>query len=166
MRNGYRVIDTDSHQMEPPRIWADYIDPAFADRAPRIGDIGGGRPGMTVEGEPITKQDGSYPMHSEEFHEAAARGMGEARAGGAEGFSPQARLRDMDQHGIDAQVLYPTVGGQMLGKEFHDTELLAAVCALTTTGASSIAARRRSGCAWRRCCRCRRRTLRWRRPSA
>ena len=128
MRNGYRVIDTDSHQMEPPRIWADYIDPAFADRAPRIGDMGNGRPGMMAEGEPITKQDGSYPMHSEEFHEAAARGMEKHEQSRAEGFSAEARLRDMDAHGIDAQVLYPTVGGQMLGKEWNDPELLAAVC--------------------------------------
>jgi hypothetical protein len=53
MRNGYRVLDTDAHQMEPPTMWADYCDPAFADRAPRIGDLGGGRKGMLVEGEPV-----------------------------------------------------------------------------------------------------------------
>ena len=33
MRNGYRVLDTDSHMMEPPSIWREYIDPSFADRA-------------------------------------------------------------------------------------------------------------------------------------
>ena len=128
MRNGFRILDTDSHQMEPPNIWADHIDPAFADRAPRIGDMGNGRAGMCVEGEPITKQDGSYPMHSKEFHEAAARGMEKHEKARAKGFRPEARLADMDAHGVDAQVLYPTVGGQMLGKEFDDPELLAAVC--------------------------------------
>ena len=128
MRNGYRILDTDSHQMEPPNIWADYIDAAFADRAPRIDDMGNGRAGMCAEGEPITKQDGSYPMHSKEFLEAAARGMEKHEKARATGFRPQARLADMDEHGIDAQVLYPTVGGQILGKEFKDPELLAAVC--------------------------------------
>ena len=128
MRNGFSIIDTDSHQMEPPGIWADYIDPAFADRAPRIGDMGNGRTGMCAEGEPITKQDGNYPMHAKEFLEAAARGMEKHEKSRAAGFRPAARIADMDEHGVDAQVLYPTVGGQMLGKEFKDPELLAAVC--------------------------------------
>ena len=128
MRNGFRVLDTDAHQMEPPSIWRERIDPALADLAPRMGDLGNGRTGIMVEGEPITKQDGSYPMHSEEFLEAVVRGMEKHDQSRAEGFSPAARLGDMDSHGIDAQVLYPTVGGQMLGKEFRDLELLAAVC--------------------------------------
>lgn len=128
MRNGLRVIDTDAHQMEPPRVWAEYIDAEFADRAPRIGDMGNGRVGMCVEGSPITKQTGSYPMHSEEFLQAAARGMEKHEKTRAAGFRAEARIEDMDRHGVDAQVLYPTVGGQMLGKEFDDPELLAAVC--------------------------------------
>ena len=129
MRNGHRVIDTDAHQMEPPGMWKDYIAPAFADRAPSIDDMGNGRVGMCVEGQPITKQDGSYPMHSKEFLEAAAKGMEKHEKTRAAGFRPEARLADMDRYGVDVQVLYPTVGGQILGKEFSDPELLAAVCA-------------------------------------
>ncbi|MYE13559.1 MAG: amidohydrolase family protein, partial [Gammaproteobacteria bacterium] len=128
MRNGFRVLDTDAHMMEPPSIWRDYIDPNFADRAPQIGDMGNGRPGMMVEGMPITKQDGNYPMHSKEFLEAAARGMEKHEAARAAGFDPASRIHDMDEHGVDAQVIYPTVGGQILGKPFEDAELLAAVC--------------------------------------
>ena len=128
MRNGYRIIDTDAHQMEPPNIWRDYIDPNFADRAPKIGDMGDGRAGMVVEGAAVTKQDGSYPMHSKEFLEAAAKGMEKHEAARAAGFDAASRLRDMDEYGVDAQVIYPTVGGQILGKPFADAELLAAVC--------------------------------------
>ncbi len=128
MRNGYRILDTDSHQMEPPDIWRRYIDPKFADQAPYLADLGHGRPGLFVEGEPITKQDGSYPMASKEFHQAAAKGMEKHAKSRAAAFSAEARVGDMDQHGVDAQVLYPTVGGQMLGREFEDPELLAAVC--------------------------------------
>ena len=103
--------------------------PGVRDRAPGIADMGNGRVGMCVEDQPITKQDGSYPMHSKEFLEAAARGMEKHEKARAAGFLPQARLADMDRHGVDVQVLYPTVGGQILGKEFVDPELLAAVCA-------------------------------------
>ena len=34
----------------------------------------------------------------------------------------------MDAHGVDVQVLFPTVAGQLLGREFRDTGLLAACC--------------------------------------
>jgi len=40
MRNGFRVLDTDAHQMEPPAIWTEYMDSAFRHRAPRLGDVG------------------------------------------------------------------------------------------------------------------------------
>ena len=43
MRNGFRVIDTDCHQMEPPTLWLDHIDPVFRDRAPRREEIGANR---------------------------------------------------------------------------------------------------------------------------
>ena len=128
MRNGFKVLDTDSHQMEPPNIWTDYIDAQFRDRAPRIGDIGDGKQGMLVEDEAITKQTGSYPMDSKEFHEASVKAMKRFKTTRESGFSAEARIHDMDKEGVDAQVLYPTVGGQILGKPFKDTKLLAAVC--------------------------------------
>jgi hypothetical protein len=41
---------------------------------------------------------------------------------------PQSRLDDMNEQGVDVQILYPTFTGQMLGREFYDTKLLAACC--------------------------------------
>lgn len=128
MRGGYKILDTDSHQMEPQHIWREYIDSSFADRAPRVDDYGNGRRGMVVEGEPITRQDGSYPMNSKEFHEATVTAMKRFSKTRERNFSADARLDDMDEQGVDAQVIYPTVGGQILGKPFHDEDLLAAVC--------------------------------------
>ena len=128
MRNGFKVLDTDSHQMEPPNIWTAYIDTQYRDKAPRIGDIGGGKQGMLVEDEAVTKQTGSYPMDSKEFHAASVKAMKRFKTTRDSGFSAEARIHDMDKEGVDAQVLYPTVGGQILGKPFKDTELLAAVC--------------------------------------
>ena len=129
MRTGLRVIDTDSHQMEPQSIWKEYIDPRFVDRAPVMSDMGNGKQGMMVENEPVTRQTGSYPMDSKDFHEATAKAMERFKGTRDLGFSAAARLGDMDAHGVDAQVIYPTVGGQILGKSFTDPELLLAVCA-------------------------------------
>lgn len=109
-------------------MWVDYIDSAFKSRAPRLGEYPHGKKGLIVEGEPITKQDGSYPMDSEEFHAATRTAMQRFARTREEGFSATARIRDMDEQGVDVQVIYPTVGGQILGKPFKDVELLAAVC--------------------------------------
>lgn len=83
---------------------------------------------LLVEGEPITRQTGSYPMDSPEFLSAVQEGMKRFKSSREAGFSPASRLRDMDEQGVDVQVIYPTVGGQLLGKEFRDHELLAAIC--------------------------------------
>ncbi len=128
MLDGYKVLDTDAHQMEPPSMWAKYIDSNFADRAPAAGDLGNGERGMLCEAEPLAKQDGAYPMHSKEFLEASRRAMQRFDRSRQQGFNAASRLEDMDEFGVDAQVIYPTVGGQLLGKPFHDLELLAACC--------------------------------------
>ena len=128
MRNGFAVIDTDCHQMEPPSIWVDYIDPQFADRAPRVGNLAHGGKGVLVEGEALTRQTGSYPMDSPEFIAATVRAMKRFEKTRSTGFSPASRIEDMDAQGVDAQVIYPTAGGQLLGKPFRDVELLAACC--------------------------------------
>ena len=128
MRNGFRVIDTDCHQMEPAGMWAEYIDQQFTDRAPAPGDLGDGRQGMMVEGESLAKQDGNYPMDAKEFHDATIRGMERFQRARSSGFDASSRLADMEEQGVDAQVIYPTVGGQLLGKPFKDLELLAACC--------------------------------------
>lgn len=127
MRNGFKVLDTDAHQMEPPSMWQAYIDPGYAGAAPRLADVGGRRL-LCVEGEPVTRQHGSYPMDSKEFHEATTRAMQRFARARAQGFDAESRIADMDEAGVDAQVLYPTVGGQILGKPFADPELLAAIC--------------------------------------
>ena len=34
-KNGFKIIDSDMHIMEPPDLWEKYIDKKFRDRAPR-----------------------------------------------------------------------------------------------------------------------------------
>ena len=74
MRNGRLVIDTDCHQIEPPDLWVQRIEPAFRERAPRVGEYDGGRT-MMVEGEPLTDEKSGYRFHSPEFIAALRKGM-------------------------------------------------------------------------------------------
>ncbi len=64
MRDGRRIIDTDSHQMEPARIWTDYIDPAFRERAPRPEQVGGREILHTVEDCVLTHFGLRFTTHS------------------------------------------------------------------------------------------------------
>ena len=60
-KNGFKVLDSDLHVMEPPDLWQRYIDPAYADRAP-VG--GAGRPrdtSVTVEGRMLPLGKPSSP---------------------------------------------------------------------------------------------------------
>ena len=33
-KDGFRVVDSDMHVMEPHDLWQNYIDPSYKDRAP------------------------------------------------------------------------------------------------------------------------------------
>jgi predicted TIM-barrel fold metal-dependent hydrolase len=127
MKQGIRIADTDAHHIEPPEMWREYIAPALRDRAPRIERIDG-RPTLAVEGESLVSEK-KYPMSSPAFLDAALRAMERFKRAADTGYSPASRLEDMDAQGVDVQVLFPTTGGQMLGREFRDPELLAACCA-------------------------------------
>ena len=127
MRDGFHILDADTHHMESPNFWEEYIDPAYRDRAPRLTESDTGRH-YQVEGVPFTKGErSSYPM-TKEFREAAAKASQRFAKARATGYSPESRLEDMDSEGVDIQIMYPTLTGQMVGREFHDTDLLAACC--------------------------------------
>src|SRR5262249_47820450 len=76
----------------------------------------------------FTDEKSGYRFHSPEFLAAVRRGMERFARLRTAGFAAAARIADMEEHGVDVQVLYPTSGGQMLGREFQDPELLAACC--------------------------------------
>jgi predicted TIM-barrel fold metal-dependent hydrolase len=113
--------------MESPGLWQEWIDERFRERAPRLEKVGS-RQTITVEGEPLTAEEGKYPFATPDFLKALTRGMQRFEHARKSGFSAKARLEDMDREGVDVQILYPTVGGQLLGREFRDVELLAGCC--------------------------------------
>ena len=118
------VISADSHIVEPPDLFVASIDPQFRDRAPRVVDHAELGSIWQVEGL-------GYP--SVELMGGAGRSIDDmdldarferARQGG---WDAGERLRDMDTTGIDAALLYPTVGFHSYG--IADPALLQAVLA-------------------------------------
>src|ERR1051326_6636415 len=108
MRDGCRIVETDTHQMEPPDVWERYIAPEFRARAPRLPPCG------RAGGGPL-RGEGKFPSHPPEFIAALMRGLERFQAAREAGFSPASRLADMDREGGDVQILYPTLGGQLPG---------------------------------------------------
>lgn len=104
-----RPISSDSHVTEPPDLFVKHIDPAFRDRAPFIeqrekyGDV------YVIPGHPIPVPMGHIA--------AAGRDPATVSAWGVKfediyrgGWDPRARVLDQDRDGLEAEIIYPTVG--------------------------------------------------------
>ena len=99
------VVDADGHVLEPMSAWADLP----ADQALRVERDAIGLDHVFVGGQEIVTVSlgflGSPGSHMEDL--AHSRTYDEAQPGG---FDPRLRLEDMTSEGIDAAVLYPSVG--------------------------------------------------------
>lgn len=109
------VVDADGHVLEPADTWLKYIDPLYRDRALRIDHDETGREVLLVDNRPmqslrgnlgalggIELEPGELGRREEEYTYAAGSPPG--------GYDPHARLRVLDQEGIDRALLYPTIG--------------------------------------------------------
>ena len=154
MKDGYKIVDVDSHMMEPEWLWERYIEDRYKSAAPKMGIApASGRRTFLVEGEPFTREKGKYPMAAPAFFKTVAKAMERFRRASSTGFSPQSRLQDMDEQGVDVQILYPTFAGQMLGRELQrHLNSSPPAAAPTTTGRLNTARPTRSGCIQRRSC--------------
>lgn len=110
MRDGMRIVDGDGHLLEPADVFDGRVDPRYLAQAPRILRDQRGRQGMSFLGMP--------PFVDGPFGPGDAVRPGGLRQprhlsweeGQPGGFDPHARIRDMDLEGIDAAILFPTLG--------------------------------------------------------
>ena len=126
-RNGYKVMDSDMHVIEPADMFECYLDSRFADRAPRISRAPGKRGGAFLfEGQrlPTCDVDNPHRMYGMSGRtDAATRPMRER------GYDGPSQLEAMDMEGIDVAVMYPTVCLYVPnGLDGVDGPLSAAVC--------------------------------------
>ncbi len=109
------VISADSHIIEPPNLWIDYIDPAFRDRAPHC-ERENGKDVFKCEGGVSLIQVGAVSGAGKKSEDLVLDGTFEENA--PPGSSdPHARLGEMDVDGVQAEVLYPSVALRMFGIE-------------------------------------------------
>lgn len=122
------VIDADGHVLEPPDLWARYLDPAFRDRAIRLRPDEAGLEVLEIDGRPskymapggLTFAGGmgkalAAPSPERTYASTAPFGSMDARE----------RVARLDQEGIERALLYPTLG-LLWEAEVEDVPLAAA----------------------------------------
>jgi predicted TIM-barrel fold metal-dependent hydrolase len=116
-----RLISADSHVMEPADFWETRLDRKYRDRAPHVEQRSDGKgliftaPGISpfpVAGGFGTGRSG------EELREHLKKGYEAARPSG---WDPVERIKDQDIDGVEAEVLYTTLGMPLFGLD--DSEL-------------------------------------------
>ncbi len=104
------LISADSHIVEPPNCYLDFIEPKFRDSAPRLVHHEGHDryviPGMkrTV---PLAFIDGAGMKPSDRQKIIATKTFADVRPGA---WNPVARAADMDRDGIQAEIIYASLG--------------------------------------------------------
>ena len=103
------IISADSHITEPPTMYADHIDPGFRDRAPHIQHVEGAGDMFVIEGMKTPIPLGIVAAAGKPAEQIRLMGtrFEELHRGG---WDPEARLADQERDGVDAEILYPTVG--------------------------------------------------------
>jgi predicted TIM-barrel fold metal-dependent hydrolase len=110
-----QLISSDSHVSEPPDLWVQRIDKNYQDRAPKVVLNPEGQEGayLVYEGYPphnlaIGLGAGRSPEELAAFLKTGT--YADARPGG---WDPAQRLPDMELDGVEAEVLYTTLGFRM-----------------------------------------------------
>src|SRR5437667_310332 len=123
-KNGFRVLDSDIHIIEPPDLWERYIDAPFKHQAPRgfadwVLDLR-----IEIDGK-LMPANVNYSADAR--GRSAQRDRERFRPFHERGWSPEAQLDAMDQEGIDAGVVYPTRGLFAQGIDGMEPKLAAAI---------------------------------------
>jgi uncharacterized protein len=122
------AVDADGHILEPPDLWERYLEPKYRDRALRFVldddgleelEIGGKRSVMSRRGFPSTLGAMGDPDLRAMQKDPERTYLREAPFGS---MDPSERLELLDAEGIDAAVLYTTVG-LLWEAELDDPEL-------------------------------------------
>jgi predicted TIM-barrel fold metal-dependent hydrolase len=105
----FPIISADSHITEAPNTYRDYIDAKWRDRAPRMEYVEKIGDAFLVDGFSRPIALGLVAAAGKPAEELRVSGVrfDELHKGG---WDPDARMDDQVRDGVDAEVIYPTVG--------------------------------------------------------
>ena len=123
-KDGFKVLDSDMHIVEPADLWDRYIDPAFKDRAPK---------GLTRHPRDLAIQFGGriYPPENRSYTNAIApimtKQMDVYTESEARDWDSGSQVTAMDNEGIDLAVMFPSRGLFSLGSDDIEPALATAI---------------------------------------
>ena len=126
MWKGFKVIDADAHMHEPQYLWERYVEPAYRDQVPKVAFMDGAFMVYEPDGRIIPKTEKQPKLPRTAWADMEAKYGEQYRTW----WSAETRLKDMDAHGWDVQVLLPTGnnGNFAYRVALKDAELGAAMC--------------------------------------
>jgi predicted TIM-barrel fold metal-dependent hydrolase len=117
-----RLISADSHVMEPLGFWEERLDQKFRERAPKVVPRPDGKgllftapdinPFPVAGGFGIGKSGAELKEHLKKGYEAAR----------PSGWDPAERIKDQEVDGVEAEVLYTTLGMPLFGLRDPDLQ--------------------------------------------
>jgi predicted TIM-barrel fold metal-dependent hydrolase len=104
----YRIISADSHVTEPPHLWDKWLEPEFRKFAPRlVKDPEGGDAWQYGEGQAPALSGLILVKRGRKYADRDYRWPGLTFADANQGaFYGEPRLKEQDEDGIDAEILY------------------------------------------------------------
>lgn len=102
MASKHRLFSADSHLEISPERWTARVPVKYRDRAPRLVKLASGGDGVIVEGRPLYVVGLAIAGKPYERHELSG-----VHYEGSEGTgTPEQRLKEQDQDGVEGEVLY------------------------------------------------------------
>ena len=120
------VIDCDSHVMEPPDLWENYLESKYQSRAIRIEEKDGVE--QLIIGEQVVLQGVLAGLGGANLKPAELFAQGAKYMDGCPpaSYEPHARAAMLDEWRVDRGVLFPTIG--ILPFPTEDVDLASAYC--------------------------------------
>src|SRR5579884_2533253 len=112
MARAYNVISGDGHLVISPEQWRHRVDAKYRDRAPRAFELPDGSTAILLENTPLIKRTAHEPhVPPEQWRLDEYTNLDKTPGGG----TAEQRVREMDQDGVDAEILFPP--GELWGLE-------------------------------------------------
>lgn len=141
-----KIVDGDSHLIEPLDLFPRYIAPAYRERAMCVvNDPATGKQQMIVDGKPMRLGSDTEEMlsiivaHGQKEEGQALNEFDRSLISSTDWQNMDKRVQFLDAEGIDYQVLFPTLGLLWEG-EIRDPQLAAAHCQAYNTWAFELCA--------------------------
>jgi predicted TIM-barrel fold metal-dependent hydrolase len=119
----YNIISGDSHLDIRADRWTPHVAARWRDRAPRMATLANGADAMLLENRP-PHSPGATTITGIPYEQ---HGLQEKKYAGPGTGSPQQRVREQDQDGVDAELLFTHAGYQSFWRGIRDDDAYRAV---------------------------------------